>query len=122
MWLFPKQVAIAALLILSVSDSAASLIGLRFGRGQFLGKSPAGSFAFFVTALAILWLLLPRDSLGIILVTALVATCTEALPALRLGRFELNDNLTVPLVTGLVLWWLVAHTATTEVATAMLAG
>lgn len=119
-WLFPKRVAIAVLLILCVSDSAASLIGLRFGRGRFLGKSPAGSFAFFVTALAILWLVLPEDSLGIILVAAMVATCTEALPALRLGRFDLNDNLTVPLITGTVLWWLAAHTASTEIAAALL--
>lgn len=101
-WLFEPRVAIAVLLILSISDTAASLIGLRFGRTRFLGKSLAGSSAFFVTALAILWLTLPAPK-SVVLVGALVATLAEALPSPRLERFELNDNLTIPLLTGLVL-------------------
>lgn len=98
-WLFPKPVAIAALLILSISDSAASLIGLHFGRVRFLGKSLAGSLAFFVTALAILWIVLP-DFKGLAASAAALATLVEALPVLKLGRLELNDNLTIPLLTG----------------------
>ncbi len=99
-WLFPKPIAIAALLIESVSDSAASLIGLRYGREQFLGKSLAGSTAFFLTALAILWAALP-EARGVAFIAALVATATEALPAFRWGMFELNDNVLVPLMTAL---------------------
>lgn len=101
-WLFPRWIAIAVLLILSISDSAASLVGLRFGRQRLLGKSLAGSSAFFVTAVVILWITLP-GSKGAGLAAALVATLAEALPAARLGRFELNDNLTIPLLTGLAL-------------------
>jgi dolichol kinase len=104
-WWFSKPVAIAALLIQTISDAAASLIGQRFGRQRFLGKSLAGSGAFFITAVIILWAALP-DSKGIGLAAALVATLAEALPALRLGRFELNDNLTVPLLTGTTIWLL----------------
>ena len=104
-WWFPKPVAIAAMLIQIVSDTAASLIGIRFGRTRFLGKSLAGSGAFFITAVIILWLALP-DSKGVALAAALVATLAEALPALRLGRFELNDNVTVPLLTGITIWLL----------------
>lgn len=99
--IYPKPVACAALMILSISDSAASLIGLRFGRQQFLGKSLAGSSAFFISAVAILWLAWPeRRGLG--LVAALAATVAEALPVLRLGPVELNDNLTIPLMTGAI--------------------
>lgn len=98
-WLFPKPVAIAAMLIQSISDSAASLVGITFGRTRFLGKSLAGSLAFFVTAVAILWVSLP-DAKGVGLIAALVATIVEALPAFKWGRFELNDNLTIPLLTG----------------------
>jgi len=98
-WLFPRNVAIAGLLILSISDSAASLVGLKYGRSQFLGKSLAGSFAFFVTALGILVLALP-DSRGIAFVAATVATLAEAIPSLRFGRLELSDNLLIPLCTG----------------------
>ena len=95
----PKRVVIAVLLVLSISDSAASLVGLRFGRTRFLGKSLEGSGAFFATALVIMWLALP-GARGVAFAGAVVATVIEALPALKLGRFELNDNVTVPLVTG----------------------
>jgi dolichol kinase len=98
-WLFPKPVAIAVLLILAISDSAASLIGLRYGRSRFLGKSLAGSGAFFVTALIILWTALPASK-EVGLLAAVAATIAEALPTLKLGRLELNDNLVVPLLTG----------------------
>ncbi len=104
-WLFPKPVAIAAMLIGSISDSAASLVGITFGRRRFLGKSLAGSLAFFVTAVAILWVLLPNAK-GVGLIAALVATVVEALPTLKLGRLELNDNLTIPLLTGAAILWL----------------
>lgn len=104
-WLFPyKPVAIAALFVQSISDSAASLIGLRFGRSRFLGKSLAGSLAFFITALVILWVALPGA--GIAFAAALVATLVEALPAPKLGPVELNDNLTIPLLTGATVWLL----------------
>jgi dolichol kinase len=109
-WLFPKPIAIAVLLIQVISDTAASLVGLRFGRTRFLGKSLAGSGAFFLTAVAILWIAWPASK-GIGLLAALIATIAEALPSLRFGRFELNDNLTVPLLTGAALWLLHASAA-----------
>jgi dolichol kinase len=104
-WLFPKRVAVAVLLVQSISDAAASLIGINYGRSRFLGKSFAGSSAFFITALAIL-LLAFTDYKGAALLTALVATLIEALPSLKLGRFELNDNLMVPLGAGALICWL----------------
>mgnify|MGYP005834745981 CR=1 FL=1 len=118
-WIFPKWVAIAVLLVLCVSDSAASLIGIRYGRSRFLGKSAAGSLAFFLTALAVLALIF-RDALGVAFTGAIVATVAEALPSPRLERFELNDNLMIPLLTGAVLWWLLVATAPSDVAAALL--
>ncbi|MEW6251262.1 MAG: hypothetical protein AB1716_11485 [Planctomycetota bacterium] len=98
-WLFPKPVAVAVLFVQSISDAAASLVGINYGRERFLGKSPAGSLAFFLTALAILWLALPERK-GVGFAAAVFATLIEALPALKLGRLELNDNLLVPVLTG----------------------
>ncbi len=106
--LFPKPIAIAVIFILSVSDAAASLIGLRFGRARFLGKSLAGSLAFFLTSLLIVWAVLP-DARGVGFVAAIIATVMEALPTLRIGPVELNDNLSIPLVTGAALWLMLEH-------------
>jgi dolichol kinase len=100
--LFDKSVAVAVLLILTVSDTAASVVGLRFGRTRLIGKSIEGSLAFFVTALAILFFTLD-GSIWLLIGAAVVATVSEALPALRVGRLELNDNLLIPLVTGCAL-------------------
>lgn len=98
---FPKPIAIAALLFMSISDAAASLIGIRFGKVRFLGKSLAGSSAFLVTALAIAVLIMPRTLLtGAI--GAVAATIAEAL-SLRWGPIKIDDNLAIPLTSGLVM-------------------
>jgi dolichol kinase len=109
-WLFPKRTAIAVILVLSISDSAASLVGLRFGRQKFLGKSLAGSGAFFITALAILWATFPEHP-GVALAAALTGTLAEAIPPVRFGPFELSDNLTIPLLTGAAVSLLLAASA-----------
>ncbi len=107
-WLFPKSIAIAALLTLAFADTAAALIGMRFGGRLRIGdKSLAGSAACFLSAAVILWLMFPDEPAAVV-IGAAVATLAEALPAPRLGIFELNDNLTIPLATGGVLWLLIA--------------
>ncbi|MGE0480614.1 MAG: diacylglycerol/polyprenol kinase family protein [Phycisphaerae bacterium] len=99
--LFPKPIALTVLYILSISDSLASLVGMRFGSIRFRGKSLEGSAAFFLSALLIAWIVFQGRPVPA-LVGATVSTVAEALP-LRLGRYEVNDNVWVPLVTGATL-------------------
>jgi dolichol kinase len=96
--LFDKPIAITVLLFLSVSDALASLVGIRFGRVRIGGKSLEGSAAFFVSAAAIA-LFAMRPSPLVAVAGAAVATVVEALP-LRIAGHKLDDNLTIPLVTG----------------------
>jgi dolichol kinase len=96
------------LLILSIADAAASLVGLRYGRLRFSGKSVAGSGSFFLCALGILWIVLPAPA-GVLVGGAAFATVVEAVPSAKLGPFELNDNLMVPVLTGLFLSLLMAR-------------
>lgn len=100
-FLFSKAIAVAVLLILSISDSLASLIGSRFGKFRFLRGSDAGSAAFFVSA-AIIALIFLWDFKLAALAGAAAATIVEA-AKLRLGPYQLDDNLTVPLVGGAVM-------------------
>ncbi len=104
--LFPRRIAIAAMLYLSICDAVASLVGRRFGRVRFAGKSLEGSVAFFITATLIGRLLLPGE-LAAVLVGATVATLVEALPA-RIGPLRLDDNLLIPPVSGVALWLVAA--------------
>lgn len=96
--LFPKPVAIAALSFIIVGDTFAALIGRKFGRHRFKGKSIEGSlgclFGTSLVALAMSFFGLPLLT-G--LVGAIVATVTEAV------SFDIDDNVSVPLVSGLVM-------------------
>jgi dolichol kinase len=104
-WLFPKVVVITAFAILIISDTSAALIGRKFGRHRFLGKSLEGSTAFFVSGLLVVALApkidyLPAEYLIGILVTALGAV-VEAL-----SRDVIDDNLSIPIAISLAMWGL----------------
>jgi len=100
-YFFPRDIAITTLLFMSISDAAASLVGMRVGGPRFLGKSLAGSTAFFVTAVATaLWQLPGKLIVG--LVGAAVATIAEAL-SLRWGPIKIDDNFAIPLASGIAM-------------------
>ena len=91
-----------AVLVLTLADAAAALVGVRFGRRRRMpggaSKSLAGSGAFFAVAFAVVLLVLslaagarPADALRAALLVAALSTVLEAL----LGRGL--DNLFVPL-------------------------
>ncbi|MFZ5995423.1 MAG: diacylglycerol/polyprenol kinase family protein [Thermodesulfobacteriota bacterium] len=92
--LFPKQIAIAALIVQTLSDTAAALAGQRLGRHRIGNKTVEGSAAFFVSAWIILAVYFGREPLKHLL-PALAGTLAELFPS------PIDDNLTVPLVIGL---------------------
>jgi dolichol kinase len=105
--LFPdKRIGATVLLFMSVSDALASLVGMKIPSARFLGKSVAGSAAFFLSAVAIaLWQLPDRWLLAII--GAADATLIEAAP-LRIGESRVDDNLAIPLGSGAIMTLLAA--------------
>jgi dolichol kinase len=96
MLLFQKKVAISSLFVLCISDPLSSLIGRSLGRHPLFGKSIEGALAFLVSSLIILTLF--SVGLSVALPVALIATLTE----LCTPGF-LDDNLTIPIITGLAL-------------------
>ena len=94
---FDKPIAITALLFLSLGDPAAALVGSRVPGPRIAGKSPFGTLAFLVVGLATAAVLVAVDvleyhwALG---VGAAVAALMELLP------LRIDDNLTVPLISG----------------------
>jgi glycerol-3-phosphate acyltransferase PlsY len=96
--LFPKSIAIASLLILILSDTAAALVGKWIGRIKIFGKTLEGSTAFLFTSLLIIWVYpnLNRFSGSL---AALGATLIEVLP------IKGSDNLTIPLVAGAIMFF-----------------
>ena len=95
--IFNENVAIIGLLVLSLSDSIAAIIGIKFGKTQLFNKSLEGSAVFFLSASFIIFSLSP--ALFIInLCAALAATSVELISTPRF-----NDNLFIPVVTALIL-------------------
>ena len=94
--LFPKFIAITSLLILILSDTTAALVGKGIGKIHLFGKTLEGSMAFFFTSLLIVWLYPNLNRLSGTL-AALGGTLIELLP------IRLNDNLSIPLVTGAIM-------------------
>lgn len=94
---FDKPVAVAVLLFLSLGDPVAALVGRPMPGPRILGKSPVGTMAFAAVSLLVLVLLSVAgiaEFSGALVVAALVAALVELAP------IPLDDNLTVPLISG----------------------
>ncbi len=100
--IFPKLVAVTSIAVLIISDITSALVGRRYGKHRFLGKTLEGSAAFFLSAVVVI-ALTPKIEytsgeyiVGIL--SAAAGTVVEALPV------RLDDNITVPLSVGAILW------------------
>ena len=95
---FAKMIAIVCIFFMVLGDMAAALVGKKWGRTKLLGKkSLEGSAACFIVCTAIA---LVKLNPVIAIVGALVATIVELIP------FPIDDNLTVPLISGAVMHFL----------------
>ena len=103
--IFPKVIFISAFSILIISDSAAALIGRKFGKRKFLSKSLEGTLTFLISACIVI-LFTPKVSgffeeylIGFI--AAFVGAIVENV------SFKLvDDNLSIPLSVGFTMWGL----------------
>lgn len=101
--LFPKEVAMASIMILALGDSVSHLYGLHYGRirhplsnTKFLEGTIAGFIAGFLGALVFLpWLEAFLASLAAMIVEAV---------EVKLGAEQVDDNLIIPVVAGGVVW------------------
>ncbi len=107
--LFPKPVAVLSILYLACGDPVASLFGILYGHmgPKFKnGKTLVGTLAgilvctlisfFYLNAISI------SDSMnvlvGVSVLGGLAGGLTEMMP------FEIDDNFTIPVVSGFLLW------------------
>ena len=91
----PAHLFAPAVLVLALADPAASVVGRLWGRHSLGKGSWEGTTAFFLVACAVTF---PFVGLPGALVAAGAVATFEVLPT------GVDDNLTVPVVTGLVLW------------------
>jgi len=96
-FIFNENTAIIGLLVLSIADSAAAIVGIKFGKTQLFSKSLEGSAAFFITATIIVFSLSPT-AFYINFIAVIAATVVELFSTPRI-----NDNLLIPMVLALIL-------------------
>lgn len=99
-FLFSKKIAATSLTVTLISDTAAALVGKKFGTHKILNKSLEGSIAFFIScALVILFSFGPKFNLIPIITISLIATISE----LFSNKLKIDDNLSITLATAISL-------------------
>jgi dolichol kinase len=92
--LFPRQEALAGILVLALADPAAGLVGRRWGRRPFGAGTLEGTAAFVVVAFVAI---LPFAPWWAALAAAMVAAMVERTP------WNVDDNLVIPVTVATVL-------------------
>ncbi|MFC1595403.1 diacylglycerol/polyprenol kinase family protein [Gemmatimonadota bacterium] len=97
--LFTVPIAVAALLFLTIGDSAAALVGMRWGRTTLLpGKTLEGTLACLVSC-SIIGIVVPGVPFIAGITGALVASTVELL-----GIETIDDNFGIPILSALAMW------------------
>lgn len=104
--LFPKIITVNAFAILIISDITSALVGRRYGKKRFLQKTLVGATGFFVSAVIVVLVAPKVEGLpleyGIGVLAAAAGAVIESLST------KIDDNISVPLGIGLVMWALYA--------------
>ena len=87
------DIAVFALLIMTVSDAVAALVGSYFGKRKIFNKTFEGTLAGIIVGI-LLCFLVPTIPVMIAVIGVIAGMSVELLP------LRLNDNLSIPLVSG----------------------
>jgi len=96
-FLFSKSIAITVLLFLSVGDTVAYFIGTRFGKVVLLREKTLEGSLSCLFICVVISLLIPHLPLSVKIAGAIGASLVELFP------FGVDDNLLLPLVSGLIM-------------------
>lgn len=104
---FPKPVAVLSLCYLAFGDPLASLVGILYSKRSvkiFNGKSLHGTAAGYIVCALVTWIFLRStgmhglDLIRLTLLGGFAGALAEMLP------LELDDNFTIPVVSGFIMW------------------
>lgn len=100
---FPKDIAMASIMVLAMGDSISHLFGIHYGKTKhplskikFLEGTVAGFAAGFLGALVFL----PWHEAFFSSLAAMIFEAVE----IKVGTKQIDDNLTVPFVAGAAVW------------------
>lgn len=101
--LFPREIAMASIMVLALGDSISHLYGLHYGKikhplsgTKFLEGTIAGFIAGFIGA----FVFLPWHEAFFASLAAMIIEAIE----IKIGTEQVDDNLLVPFVAGAAVW------------------
>lgn len=95
--LFDPPIAFTVMAFIIIGDAAAAIVGMKLGRVRFSsGKSLEGAAAC-ICACLLFWAAFPRIDFPMAAAAAVLTAGLELVPV------QLDDNLTVPVVCGIIL-------------------
>ena len=95
---FPKTIAVVVMLFLTLADPIAAIAGKMLPIMRISSKSIGGFLGFFICALIIVTIAFGFNLSGLII--ALATAIVELIP------IKINDNLTIPIVSGYLIIFL----------------
>lgn len=103
--LFAAPFAVCAFAVMLLGDTAAALVGRKFGRTVFSnGKSLEGFIAFFVMSVIVLaWCAWGFQYSGIVILAGTIGILLAALAEFFEKRLHVDDNFSIPLIVGAAL-------------------
>ncbi len=105
-FLFPKIITVNAFAILIISDISAALVGRRWGKHRFMGKSLEGALAFFLSAVLVI-MIAPKAG-GSIEEYLLWVVAAAFGAVIESSSIKIDDNISIPVGIGLFVWALYA--------------
>jgi len=101
--LFPKDIALASIMVLALGDSISHLYGLHYGKTKHpLSKTKflEGTIAGFIFGFIGAFVFLPFLEAFFASLAAMIVEAIE----MKIGTGQVDDNLIVPIVAGSVVW------------------
>ena len=93
---FDSKIAIPAILILSLADSASALIGRKYGAIYINNKTLEGSIAFYLTTVLIL--IFFNFNILYILIIAIILVFVE-----YFDKLLIDDNIALPIISSILI-------------------
>jgi dolichol kinase len=102
---FSREIAVTALSVMLISDSAAALIGRKYGKHDMgEGKTLEGCAAFIISGILVVYLVgYFGEQADNFYVSGGIAVIMALLAEIYSRKFYIDDNLSIPLVVGLIM-------------------
>ncbi len=103
--IFPKLLAITGFSILIISDLTAALVGRKFGKHALFNKSWEGTLSFIASAiLVVVFMGMSTDAPWTFYIAGVIGAVAAGFVEAAAKILKADDNLTIPLSFGVVVW------------------